>query len=155
MQNKPLLKVLLSALMLLSLCTCDRQKCYSHYEHVDKDGWERGDTIYFKIPAVRESGAYQITVGVRSKLSYPYQALVLNVRNTVLPKYDSRQYAINCQIFDQNGEADNGISYIQHEYPIDTISLSQDDSVCIAVTHNMQQWQIRGISDIGISLRRR
>ena len=154
MQNKPLLKTLLTTLLILLLCACDRQQVYSHYEHIDSEGWERSDTIYFNIPSIRESGDYQMTVGVRSKLSYPFQELVLNVHNTILPKAENRRYTINCQIYDHDGEADNGIAYIQHEYPVGIISLSQEDSIRIAVTHHMQQWQIRGISDVGISLRR-
>jgi len=155
MQNRPFIRALLSTVFLLSLCACDRQKCYSHYEHITTDGWQRGDTIYFSIPPVRESGVCQITVGVRASHSYPFQSLALNVHTTVLPKSDSRRHNIDCRIYDQDGESDNGIAYIQHEFPIDTISLSQGDSVRIAVAHDMQQWQIRGISDIGISLSRR
>jgi gliding motility-associated lipoprotein GldH len=155
MQNKPLLKSMLLALMLLSLCACDRQKCYSHYEHLDNGGWERGDTIFFKIPPIKETGVYQIAVNVRSSLSYPYQTLVLNVRKTILPKSESRGHSITCRIYDETGETDNGIAYTQHEFPLDTLSLSQNDSIHIEITHLMRQWQIHGISDIGISLTRR
>lgn len=155
MQNKLLLKTLFSALILLLLCACESKMCYSHYEHIDNDGWERGDTVFFKIPPVKEAGVYQLAVGVRSRLSYPYQTLVLNVHHTILPKTDSRGRSITCPIYDETGETDNGIAYTQHEFPLDTISLSQNDSIHIAVTHLMRQWQIHGISDIGISLTRR
>ena len=111
--------------------------------------------MFFRNPPDKEAGVYQIAVGVRSQLSYPYQTLVLNVHNTILPKTDSRRRSITCQIYDETGETDNGIAYTQHEFPLDTISLSQNDSIHIAVTHLMQQWQIHGISDIGISLTRR
>ena len=92
---------------------------------------------------------------MRSSLSYPYQTLVLNVRKTILPKSESRGHSITCRIYDETGETDNGIAYTQHEFPLDTLSLSQNDSIHIAVTHLMRQWQIHGISDIGISLTRR
>ena len=69
----------------LLFCACNRQKKYSHFEHVSETGWEKVDTIAFDIPPVTESGAYHEKLELRIDANFPYQSLTMEVTQTIFP----------------------------------------------------------------------
>ena len=85
MRNKHLLTILILAVAVV-LTGCDRNKVYSHYEHVPQGGWDKTDTLFFEVPPVKEAGTYQEEIGIRTDLDYPFQSLALVVAQEIHPK---------------------------------------------------------------------
>ena len=55
MQNKAITLILAMAGFLM-MVACDRSVVYNHYEHVDKQGWARTDTVHFYVPPITLTG---------------------------------------------------------------------------------------------------
>ena len=155
MRNRLLKTILILAVAALWM-SCDRQKVYSHYEHVIQEGWEKNDTLFYEVPPVKEAGTYEEIIGIRTDISFPFQSIALNVAQEVIPQGTRYQTTKNCVLYDESGkERGNGISRFQHEIYLKDIQLNKGDSVRIRITHNMRREILSGVSDIGIILKRK
>lgn len=152
MQNKHLLRVaLLAAVVLFS--ACNRQKVYSHFQHVSATGWEKTDTLFFDIPPLAEDGTYQEVLELRIDNAFPFQSLTLEVVQTILPRGEQNTYTKTCPLIDGKGNMKGaGVSFFQYTFPIDNIHLNCDDSIHISLIHNMKREIMPGVSDVGITL---
>ena len=155
MRNKHLLTILILAVAVV-LTGCDRNKVYSHYEHVPQGGWDKTDTLFFEVPPVKEAGTYQEEIGIRTDLDYPFQSLALVVAQEIHPKGEFFQTIKNCSLYDESGkERGNGISRFQNAIYLSDIQLDKGDSLRVCITHNMRQEMMQGLSDIGFILTRK
>lgn len=142
------------------LASCTGRKVYDHYEHTTLSGWDRVDELDYNIPALKDSGRYVTTLGLRISEVYPFQSLTLKVKQRIYHKTKGKAgkpktytYTINCSLFDSKGRIKgNGISYYQYHYHVSEAELQQGDSIHISVSHDMRREIMPGISDIGISL---
>ena len=142
MRNKHLLTILILAVAVV-LTGCDRNKVYSHYEHVPQGGWDKTDTLFFEVPPVTD-------------LDYPFQSLALVVAQEIHPKGEFFQTIKNCSLYDESGkERGNGISRFQNVIYLSDIQLEKGDSLRVCITHNMRQEMMQGLSDIGFILTRK
>jgi len=152
MRNKHLLTILILAVAAV-FTGCDRNKVYSHYEHVPTEGWEKIDTLFYEVPPVKEAGTYQEEIGIRTGIDFPFQSLALVVAQEIYPQGKHFQTVKNCVLFDETGkERGDGISRFQYVFPLTDIQLNKGDSLRICITHNMRREMMSGISDIGITL---
>ena len=139
----------------LALSSCNRQTIYSHYEPVDIDGWERSDTLWFYAGGLTE-GCYNEQVGLRINGNYPFKDLSLVVEQRLL----STQTIIKCDtlnlaITDDDGFFQGeGLSLLQYETSLGTISLPTSDTLQVAIIHNMKREVMPGIADVGITLQK-
>ena len=139
----------------LALSSCNRQAIYSHYEPVDIDGWERSDTLWFYAGGLTE-GSYNEQVGLRINGNYPFKDLSLVVEQRLL----STQAIIKCDtlslaITDDDGFfKGEGLSLLQYETDLGTISLPTSDTLQVAIIHNMKREVMPGIADVGITLQK-
>jgi len=155
MRNRLLKTILILAVAALWM-SCDRQKVYSHYEHVIQEGWEKNDTLFYEVPPVKEAGTYEEIIGIRTDISFPFQSIALNVAQEVIPQGTRYQTTKNCVLYDATGkERGSGISRFQNEIYLTDIQLNKGDSVRICITHNMRREILSGVSDIGIILKRK
>lgn len=137
----------------LSLTGCHQSTVYSRYEHIDDDGWERNDSLFFDLPAIQWDGRYATLLQLRTENAYPYQSLVVWVEQTVWPSGRYCHYAVNCRLTDDKGRVTGkGVGYHSYQFPIDTLTLQTGDSLHICVTHHMRREFIPGVADVGISL---
>lgn len=154
---------IVAALAMLAACTGD--KVYDQYASTPLQGWDRVDALSYSIPALRDSGRFVTTLGLRITENYPFQALTLIVQQKVIHKGNAalKQKAtsqtftdtINCTLFDKKGSIKgDGISYFQYHYRVSEMQLHAGDSLHVTVSHGMRREIMPGISDVGIMLTR-
>ena len=133
--------------------SCDSQRVYDHFAHTPLQGWEKNDSLRFDVPPLKQPGAYTMTLSLRHNESYPFTSISLIVDQRIFPGKRGRTDTIKCELFQKASPGGNGVSTIQHEYPLHRLVLSKGDSLHISVRHNMKREILPGISDVGIRLR--
>lgn len=159
-------RLIIFAAAIAILASCTGRKVYDHYDHTPLSGWDKVDELTYDVPAVKDSGLYATTLGLRINEAYPFQALTLIIQQKVIHKpvkgNNKKANKVNAQtftdtlnfsLFDDNGVIKgSGISYYQYHYRVSEMDLQAGDSLHITVTHDMRREIIPGISDIGIAV---
>ena len=141
--------------------SCNGALIYDKYEHTPIAGWEKNDTLSFKVPPLASDGTYQGSLGLRITGAYPFMKLTLIVTSKVFPKdgskgdYTISEDTLQCDLIDQFGRTKGqGISYYQYNMPISAKDLQEGDSLLFSIRHDMKREILPGISDIGLKLTR-
>lgn len=145
--------IIIMSLAMVALMTtaCHRGVIYSHYEHLDNDGWERTDTMHYYIPRVAESGIYKQQVMLRTNNSLPFLSVSILVEQDIYPRGERKRKRIECPLVKENGLIlGYGISCYQYAFDIDKVKLYEGDSLHIYVMHHMKIETMQGITDVGI-----
>lgn len=139
------------------MSSCNRKTIYSHYEHTDiSNGWERGDVLEFMLPKVGEEGTYSEELGLRTTMDYPFTSVTLIVSQQALPSGFSRNDTVTVALTDGEGNRlGDGITLYQNVYALPDVQLSEQDSLRIVVQHYMKRESLPGISDVGITIKRK
>jgi len=125
------------------------------YSRINSDGWMHSDSMKFAINPVDEDGEYYMKLGLRSDNIYPYMDLVLVVDRTIYPRQTMKSDTVHFDLVSTNGHSrGNGVNIYQYLFDVDTLYLDKGDSVSISIRHLMMQDSLKGISDIGIELRK-
>ena len=148
------------AMAALMVSACHRGVIYSHYEHVDNDGWERTDTLQayqelydYGIPHVKEPGVYQQQVMLRTDNSIPFLGISVVVEQEIFPRGEHKRKRIKCPLVEKNGHVmGNGISCYQYSFKVDSVELYEGDSLHVYVMHYMKRETMPGITDVGIEI---
>lgn len=146
----------------LALIACSRNTVYHHYEEAPVDGWERTDTLYFHVSPAKAAAVLHEEVELRINSQYPFMGLCLVVEQTVhhpqltahhSPVATTRIDTLNCSLIDSDGLVKGkGINYVQYHFHLTDLSVSEGDSLAIAVHHNMKREILPGFVDLGIKL---
>lgn len=137
--------------IVLLFVSCDRKKVYDEYAHTPLVGWEKNDTISFAVPKVKDAGAYNFTLNLRSDNSFPFTNVVLVVGITTFPSIDTYVDTLKCMLTNKRGNTlGKGINIYQHDFSITSLNLKADDSVYVTVQHIMKREMLPGISDVGL-----
>jgi gliding motility-associated lipoprotein GldH len=146
--------------VVLAVTGCNRKTVYHHYVHTPNVGWEKIDTLFFDVPPVDHSAVLSEEIGLRISHLYPFLGLSLIVQQKVIPADGSdnrsivRTDTLNCSFYDKDGTPmGKGIGYYQYSFHLTDLSVSEKDSLHIAVRHNMRCEILQGIVDVGILLR--
>lgn len=156
----------------VTLVGCNRKAIYSHYEPIPLSGWEKNDTAFFTITPVTVDGQYEELLGLRINMDYPFTEVALIIHQTLIPKKiaptDSisdtlmlpvirqRCDTLHATLFTNDGSLlGKGITCYQYEFSLANVHLTSGDSLCIKVYHNMKRNPLPGLSDVGITLRRK
>lgn len=132
---------------------CTGNMVYDKYEHTLVSGWEKNDTITFRVPKVKVAGDHQATLMLRTNDSYPFMSLTLVVEQKVSPSETIYTDTLKCTLTDEHSNnKGQGLSYHQFTFPIRTLPLLVGDSLTIRVRHNMKREILPGVSDVGYSL---
>ena len=149
MRNKTLLLLLVMTGMLTA--ACHQGVIYSHYEHVDNDGWERNDTMHFYIPPIKQAGKYHQQMMLRTNNSIPFLSISVIVEQDIYPRGQKMRRRIECPLVEENGHVmGKGISCYQYTFDVDNLELYEGDSLHVYVMHHMKRETMPGISDVGI-----
>ncbi len=143
------------------LVSCNRKTVYDHYEHTPLTGWEKNDTLIYRMPVFDEEGEYSEILGMRISDNYPFTSICIIVDNTIIPKgnplnLSTQSDTITCSLFDSDGSIKgDGVSIFQYRNYVKNISVEEGDSLEVRVRHNMKREILNGILDIGIQLNKK
>ena len=147
---------LLAAMLLLVLSACNRKLVYDRYLATPISGWEKNDTLSYDIRPVSGTDTYDMWLGLRTSEAYPFTAITLIVEQHIYPKDTIVNDTVNCKLTDRHGNASGtGVNFHQYRFPVTELQLQDGDSIHIRVRHDMKREILPGISDVGISLRRK
>ena len=147
---------LLAAMLLLVLSACNRKLVYDRYLSTPISGWEKNDTLSYDIRPVSGTDTYDMWLGLRTSEAYPFTAITLIVEQHIYPKDTIVNDTVNCKLTDLHGNASGtGVNFHQYRFPVTELQLQDGDSIHIRVRHDMKREILPGISDVGISLRRK
>lgn len=141
--------------------SCNRKTVYDHYEHTPLTGWEKNDTLIFRMPVFAEGGNYSEELGLRIEDNYPFTSICIIVDNTIISKQNTmgsktESDTITCSLFDSDGSIKGkGVSLFQYNTPLKVLSVEKGDSVEVRVRHNMKREILHGITDIGIRIKKK
>lgn len=141
----------------LVAAACGSDVAYSRYESTPIDGWRRGDTLSFVVPPVPQLGENEASLGVRVSYLYPYGNLALAVEQQSFADGTTfRLDTIEC-FFSDSADVSHGkgISLYHHDESLRMAAELRSDTVKIRVWHVMSRTSLPGISDVGITIRRR
>lgn len=146
--NSPFFLLLL---LLGLLASCNNNKVYDEFAHAPIMGWEKNDSLAFRIPAMKEGGNYKLQLQMRTDNSFPFMSVVLIVDQKILPENKVFSDTLNCRLTDEKGHTlGNGINLYQYKFDIAERNLNEGDSLYITIRHDMKREMLPGISDIGI-----
>ena len=147
---------LLAAMLLLVLSACNRKLVYDRYLSTPISGWEKNDTLSYDIRPVSGTDTYDMWLGLRTSEAYPFTAITLIVEQHIYPKDTIVNDTVNCKLTDRHGNASgSGVHFHQYRFPVNSLQLQDGDSIHLRVRHDMKREILPGISDVGISLRRK
>lgn len=140
-------------IMAAGIIACRPKTVFFEYQHTSVNGWENEDTLTFCIPAMKEAGFYNATLGIRSTRKYPFEKISVVMNQEILPDGRHLCDTISCRIVDTDGTiSGQGITLYQYEFSLPEINVHQGDSITIKLNHNMRSETIPGIADIGIRI---
>ena len=140
------------------MAACNGGMVYDRYTNTPVLGWEKNDTLYYSVPAVKSGGTYAANLGLRTTDSYPFTSLTLIVEQRKVAADKAVTVVtdtVACQLTDRKGNAaGKGISYHQYQFPVTELTLQDGDSLFVSIRHDMKREILPGISDVGFSLTR-
>ena len=143
-------------MLLLVLSACNRKLVYDRYLSTPISGWEKNDTLSYDIRPVSGTDTYDMWLGLRTSEAYPFTAITLIVEQHIYPNDTIVNDAGNSKLTDRHGNASGtGVNFHQYRFPVTELQLQDGDSIHIRVRHDMKREILPGISDVGISLRRK
>lgn len=153
--------LLVVAVMMVGLSSCDDGRIYSHFSAVDNVEWWRTDTVRFVVPPTGENVEAQTRLMLRISPDYEFRNLSLIVRTSSKAvgrkaiETTLRIDTIECPLSDDAGHIEGrGVFHRDFSFNIKSIPLSPNDTTIISVCHNMRRMEIAGIEDVGVELRR-
>ena len=149
---------------------CSRSRVFSHYCHIDEDGWERTDTLRYTayvsplypytLPAERSALAEknaicQSWVELRVHGDYPYQNVALVVKQRVRMQRQQWCDTLSCSLVNEKGVFNGyGMGAFQYRFPLRRMTLTDADSIEVCISHLMKKETLQGILDVGFTLER-
>ena len=148
-------KILLWGILLLNLVSCQENTLVHEYKHINVDGWDRADTITFQIPSVAESGTYEVSVGLRLRNKFPYEAIYVTTELYLEDPSIKKKNTTCVNITDKDGNLlGYGVAYYQYEQPCMKIQLQKGQHGKIMVYHTMHKEILPHVTDIGVCIDR-
>lgn len=137
------------------LAACRPQPAAYAFCSVPVDGWERSHVLTFPIDTLGHAGTYRIDVCLRTSTArpYPFRTLWLEVRSRLDEGGHVQTDTLACNLVNAKGDPDGrGVSLLQYDFALDTLSLPAGTAGIITVRHIMSRDILQGISDVGLRL---
>lgn len=148
-----LYRVLAAVIVGLSLASCRPKTVFFEYKHTSTLGWENEDTLTFCIPAMKEAGFYNATLGLRTTRKYPFEKISILLNQEILPDGRNLRDTIDCRLVSKDGVVEGqGITTYQYEFDLPEINVRKGDSITIKLSHIMRSELVQGIADVGIRI---
>jgi gliding motility-associated lipoprotein GldH len=141
------------AIVLLTLMSCGQRTVLHVYKSVPLEGWEKNDSLIFPVDSLPRTCRYDLSIGLRTASSYPYQEVWLIVDTRLQrPRYEHSD-TVRCQLVNAKGDTrGRGVSISQYAFPVDSKYLLRGQRGQIRVHHMMKREILPGISDVGIRM---
>lgn len=137
----------------MAFASCNGRKVYDRFEHTPLLGWERNDTVTFRVPAVEEDGRYSLVLNMRTDNSFPFTNITMIVNRYVSPSGLHSADTLKCQLANHRGQSlGKGINLYQYSFRISSEQLAKGDSLSVTVNHNMMREILPGVSDVGLTI---
>ena len=137
------------------VAACTGGVVYDTYRHTQLSGWDKGDTLFYDITPLRQSGRYRQEIGLRVNESFPFTGLTLVVDKVVEPGHRIMIDTVNCRLADSKGNTlVQGVSYYQYDFIVSEDNLQEGDSLHVGIRHIMKREILPGIADVGLRLTR-
>lgn len=159
-RNNNIIKLLKKGHIAAIVAICPFMACtpniaYHHYEPVNKEGWDKRDTMYFTVDTILQAADYTTTLCLRTNTAYPYCNFSARVTQEVRHSGKSFTRRMDFNIVRKDGtQMGKGITLFTHEVPIATQHLQPGDTLMVKVGHNMRPETLHGIEDVGIKVTR-
>ncbi len=148
-------KILLLAIISTLLISCQQGLIYTHFEHIDPQGWHADSVLSFH-PEIEDSvGEYQVQILIRHTDRYAYQNLWLFV-DIMSDSLQLRRDTIEAELADPRGRwYGGGTSTISLPLLyIEQISLEKG-AYTIHVQQGMREEHLRAITEVGVKVARK
>ena len=137
------------------MASCNRNTLYSSYLSVGGDGWGRQDTLVFTTAPMEHAGNYAEEVGLRINSTFPFTGLTLIVHQLAMPSELCRTDTLCVRLTDKEGTVQGyGISLYHYSMSLPHMKLLKGDTLTVTIHHNMLLQQLKGITDVGFTLRK-
>lgn len=146
--------ILLMALLALSSCT--RRKVFSEYHKFGNFTWNRFEMLTFDVPIADEESLYEIAVAVRHIPQFPYGDLDINL-TIKSPDGEMRSGDFTLKLKDKNGKwlGDGMGDLYDIEIPVHkNMKFSGKGVTRIEIENKMNKFEIRGIMEVGLVVRK-
>lgn len=141
------------------LAACHGHTVYHSYQPVTTTGWNKSDTLIYTLPASIPAGTYEAEIGIRHQEAYPYRNLWLSISGNMLDTLtytaDSLQLFLADETGNWNGDGPGGLYQFTQLYKPDFTITQEGSSRTIRIVHIMKDKSLKGISDVGICLRKK
>ncbi len=136
------------------LTACHGRRTYHHYQTVDAERWAMTDTLRFVPEHIEYEGLYVIGAGARVNDRYPYRNLWLVVeKRTLAEPRTAHRDTLNLILADSEGAwLTQGVVLHEAEETVDTTRLKADEEYEFLVYHIMNEQELKGVTDVGITL---
>ena len=102
---------------------------------------------------VKESGLYDINIGVRTTNDYPYQKLWLSIAAEFSNPDTVFTDTVACVFADKNGvRSGNGTDMYQYDFNLGDVNLQKGQTGRFTIHHIMRREIIPGVSNIGVRI---
>lgn len=146
----------LAATVAFTYTSCSTDTVFYSYAHTPLSGWEKNDTLTFRVPRLSADGIYAQQLGLRMTNAFPFTSISLIVEQMVLPKGNVLTDTVRCTITDVRGNfLGDGVSSYQYLFPVREEHLHKGDSLCVRIRHNMKREILPGVSDVGLKMETR
>lgn len=141
------------AIFVVLLASCEEGVVYDKYVNTAIDGWDKWETVSFSVPPLKETGVYNMELGLRANNMFPFTGVSVVVERKVFPGYRYSSDTLRCKLIDERGHVKgHGIGNYQYVFSLDETCFRRGDSLQISVRHIMRREVLPGISDIGIKI---
>ena len=137
---------------MLAIAACSHLPVYSHYEHLDSDGWDSRDSITFTA-GVSDSGVYQLVLGLRANNTFPFTQLTLVAHCHSAVSHVDRTDTITLNITDNEGNMKGkGTTFFHYDALLPNMILFDQDTLSVTVAHVMTRRLLPGVTDVGLTV---
>ena len=150
----PRLRLLLAAVVLLASCD---GTVYHHFEQVESAGWAVGDTLSFMYDggaSVSTDAVIAVAVQLRYDATYRYKDVCMRVESSKPGGEVLSVDTLCCAIYDDDGRRIGSTAGTMYQNGSDAVLLPAmcTDTLCLKVSHIMDEESLTGIYDVGVRL---
>ena len=143
------IRFLLISVVLLT--GCDRSTLMHSYQPIKENCWNRTDTIKFNLPSLDTEDRCHVLIGLRVTNIFPYEFLVMEVRQNYQNPISHRVDTIKYQLTDKSGNfTEKGLNYFQYETQGVPLDFKKGQTGEITIRHLMHKEELPGIMDVGV-----
>ena len=139
-----------------ALSACDKQTVYHTFQSLPTEGWQREDTLFFKVDIPDSLTYYKLSVEVRNRNNYPYQNIDLSVSYDNPDGHLLPADTLQLILADKEGiwKGDGWGGLYQTAISAGSIRIGKPGTYRFKIAYTFPDESLQGINDIGLKLKR-